>query len=191
MSRPREFDVDDVLHQCMELFWEKGFKSTSYEDLTRSTGVKKQSLYCVFNDKRSLFLKSLTHYRRYSIGVLEELDAEDKSPLSKLEALLDSLLSDEMMSRGCLMVNTSMEFGTEDAQISREVELLFVESVQIIERIIRSGQEQQLITRRYTSQELAAYLNNAILGARTLGRSGVAPEQIKAVLQTSFAMILA
>jgi len=190
MSRPREFDVDDALHQCMEVFWTKGFKSTSYEDLTRTTGVKKQSLYCVFNDKRSLFLKVLAHYREQNITALEELEAQDTSPLNKLESIRLSLLRDEIMSRGCLMVNSAMEFGTEDEQVAREIKLMFEEAGRIIEKIIRSAQEQQLITTRYTSQELAAYLNNAILGARTLGKSGASPEQIESALNTSFMMIM-
>ncbi|MFB5676909.1 TetR/AcrR family transcriptional regulator [Paenibacillus terreus] len=190
MSRPREFDVDDALHQCMEVFWTKGFKSTSYEDLTRTTGVKKQSLYCVFNDKRSLFLKVLAHYREQNITALEELEAQDTSPLNKLESIRLSLLRDEIMSRGCLMVNSAMEFGTEDEQVAREIKLMFAEAGRIIEKIIRSAQEQQLITTRYTSQELATYLNNAILGARTLGKSGASPEQIESALNTSFMMIM-
>ena len=73
MSRPREFDVDRALQQSMEVFWERGFKSTSYEDLTRTTQVKKQSLYCVFKDKRELFLKALALYRKRSIAMLEEV----------------------------------------------------------------------------------------------------------------------
>jgi AcrR family transcriptional regulator len=190
MSRPREFDVDYALHQSMEVFWAKGFKSTSYEDLTRMTGVKKQSLYCVFNDKRSLFLKALAHYREQSISNLKELEEQDISPLKKLESLCNSLLNDEAICRGCLMVNSALEFGTDDKQVTREVELMFVEAEHILERIISSGQKQQLITTRFSSSELAAYLNNAISGSRILEKSGGSREQVEAVLRTSFAIIL-
>ncbi|MCP3747513.1 MULTISPECIES: TetR/AcrR family transcriptional regulator [Paenibacillus] len=190
MSRPREFDVDRVLQQTMEVFWNKGFKSTSYEDLTRTTGVKKQSLYGVFNDKRSLFLKALVHYREQYIEILEKLEAQEMSPVNKLESLRDSLLDEEATSRGCLMVNSALEFGTEDDQVTREIELMFTEAEQILEKIVISGQEQQLITTRFSSEELASYLNNAILGARIQEKSGASREQIKAILRVSFSMIL-
>jgi len=189
MSRPREFDVDRVLHQSMEVFWSKGFKSTSYEDLTRMTGVKKQSLYCVFHDKRALFLKALAHYREHSISLLKELEEQNISPLEKLESLRRSLLNDEVVCRGCLMVNSSLEFGKEDELVTREIELMFLEAEQVLEKIISSGQQQQLITSRFSSKELAAYLNNAISGARVLEKSGADREQIEAVLRTSFAVI--
>ncbi|OPA73443.1 TetR family transcriptional regulator [Paenibacillus selenitireducens] len=190
MSRPREFDVDRVLHQSMEVFWNKGFKSTSYEDLTRTTGVKKQSLYCIFNDKRALFLKALVHYREQYIEILEKLEAQEMSPVDKLESLRDSLLNEEATYRGCLMVNSALEFGTEDDQVTREIELMFAEAEQILEKIVISGQEQQLITTRFSSRELASYLNNAILGTRIQEKSGASREQIKAVLRVSFSMIL-
>ncbi|MFE4710681.1 MULTISPECIES: TetR/AcrR family transcriptional regulator [Paenibacillus] len=189
MSRPREFDVDRVLHQSMEVFWNKGFKATSYEDLTRTTGVKKQSFYCVFNDKRTLFLKALVRYREHSIAILEKLEAQKMSPLDKLESLRESLLDEEVSCRGCLMVNSAMEFGTEDDQVTGEIELMFAEAEHVLEKIIISGQEQQLITTRYSSKELASYLHNAIIGARIMEKSGASREQIEAVLRVSFSLI--
>lgn len=191
MSRPREFDVDRALHQSMEVFWTKGFKSTSFEDLTRTTQVKKQSLYCVFEDKRALFLKALALYREQSISMLEELASREISPLKKLEAIRDAKLcqGNETIRRGCLVVNSALEFGTDDKEVTREIEMMFANVKQILEKIIRSGQEQQLITTRHTSQELAAYVNNALLGAKIMERSGASREQIDAVLRTSFAML--
>ncbi|MFB6365275.1 TetR/AcrR family transcriptional regulator [Paenibacillus elgii] len=191
MSRPREFDVDRALYQSMEVFWTKGFKSTSFEDLTRTTRVKKQSLYCVFEDKRALFLKALALYREQSISVLEELASQEVSPLKKLEAIRDAALcqGNETIRRGCFMVNSVLEFGTDDEEVTREIEMMFANVEQILEKIIRSGQEQRFIMTRYTSQELAAYLNNALLGAKIMERSGASREQIDAVLRTSFAML--
>ncbi|MGF9914278.1 TetR/AcrR family transcriptional regulator [Paenibacillus ehimensis] len=192
MSRPREFDVDHALHQSMEVFWTKGFKSTSFEDLTRTTRVKKQSLYCVFEDKRDLFLKALALYREQSISVLEELASrEEVSPLKKLEAIRHAKLcqGNETIRRGCLIVNSALEFGTDDEEVTREIEMMFAQVEQILEKIIRSGQEQRLITTRHTSKELAAYLNNALLGAKIMERSGASRTQIDAVLRTSFAML--
>ncbi|WP_339193510.1 TetR/AcrR family transcriptional regulator [Paenibacillus sp. FSL P4-0176] len=190
MSRPREFDVDRVLHQSMEVFWNQGFKATSYEDLTRTTGVKKQSLYCVFKDKRSLFLKTLALYREQVIAKLKEIEALDSSPVDKLDTLRYSLLDDETSCQGCLIVNASLEFGTDDEQVTREAELMAEEIQLVLEKIISSGQKQQLISNRYTSIELASYLNNTILGVRVMEKSGSSREQIETVLRTSFGMIM-
>ncbi|WP_134685779.1 TetR/AcrR family transcriptional regulator [Brevibacillus migulae] len=191
MSRPREFDVDRALCQSMEMFWTKGFKSTSFEDLTRTTQVKKQSLYGVFKDKRELFLKALALYREQSVAMLEELASQEVSPLQKLKAICDAALypNEEAMRRGCFMVNTVLEFGADDQEINREAELMYSQVERILEKVIRSGQERQLITTRQSSKELAAFLNNALSGAKVMEKSGASREQIDEVLRTTFALI--
>lgn len=192
MSRPREFDVDRALQQSMEVFWAKGFKSTSYDDLTRMTQVKKQSLYCVFKDKRDLFLKALALYRERSIAMLEELASQEVSPLKKLEAICDSALyqNDETLRRGCLMVNSALEFGDDDPEVNREVMLMFDQVERILEKIIRDGQKQGLISAQQSSKELAVYLNNVLSGTKVMEKSGASREQIAAVLRTSFALMV-
>lgn len=191
MGRPRQFDVEHVLHQCMDVFWTKGFNATSYEDLTRATRVKKQSLYGVFDDKRSLFLRALKQYRKQSIEHMEHLTKNDVSPLKNLEAIRDAILSpvDEAVCRGCLMVNSALEFGTDDEEVTREVDMMFTEMERILEGVIQIGQEQHLLTTDYTSKELAAHLANAILGAKIMEKRGASREKIEAVLRTSFALI--
>jgi hypothetical protein len=90
--------------------------------------------------------KALVHYREQYIEILERFEAQEMSPVNKLESLRDSLLDEEATSRGCLMVNSALEFGTEDDQVTREIELMFAEAEQILEKIVIKGQEQQLIT---------------------------------------------
>lgn len=191
MSRPREFDADLVLHQCMEVFWAKGFHATSYEDLTRSTKVKKQSLYGVFKNKRELFLKSLILYRERSLDVLEKRIAEETSPLRQLEAICETALyaDDEARTRGCLIINTSLEFGSEDEDINREIGQMMERTETMIEQAMISGQAQGRITSRLGSRELALYLSNAINGAKMMEKSGSSREEILGVLRTSIALI--
>ncbi|MFD1678011.1 TetR/AcrR family transcriptional regulator [Alicyclobacillus fodiniaquatilis] len=192
MSRPREFDVERALYQCMEVFWTKGYQSTSFEDLTSATGVKKQSLYCVCDGKRDLFLKALRLYKQRNINMLTEIVSQHESPLEKLERILETILNqcDEPIRKGCLMVNAALEFGTGDEDVTHEVKRMIIEMERILEEVIRDGQEQSLITIRQTSQALAAYLNNVLIGAKMMERSGASPQQIKALLRTSIALML-
>lgn len=175
----------------MEVFWTKGFKSTSYEDITRTTQVKKQSLYCVFKDKRELFLKALALYREQTIAKLEELASREVSPLKKLEAVCEATLyqNDEAIHRGCLMVNTALEFGDDDREVSREIALMFERVERILEKIICDGQEQGLIITSRSGKELADYLNNVLRGAKVMEKSGDPRERIATVLHTSIALL--
>lgn len=193
MSRPREFDADLVLHQCMEVFWTKGFHATSYEDLTRSTQVKKQSLYGVFKNKRELFLKSLALYREENLSVLEKAIAEESSSLRQLEAICETVLyaNDEAKLRGCLIINTSLEFGNEDEEINREIGRMMQRTETMIEQVMVRGQAEGTITSRLGSRELTLYLSNAINGAKMMEKSGADRKEILGVLGTSIALIKA
>lgn len=193
MSRPREFDADLVLHQCMEVFWTKGFHATSYEDLTRSTQVKKQSLYGVFKNKRELFLKSLALYREENLSVLEKAIAEESSSLRQLEAICETVLyaNDEAKLRGCLIINTSLEFGNEDEEINREIGRMMQRTETMIEQVMIRGQAEGTITSRLGSRELTLYLSNAINGAKMMEKSGADRKEILGVLGTSIALIKA
>jgi len=66
MPRPREFDIDTALERAMQVFWAKGYESTSLDDLCEATGVGRSSLYSAFNDKRDLYLRALDHYENAS-----------------------------------------------------------------------------------------------------------------------------
>lgn len=191
MSRPREFDADAVLRQCMDVFWAKGFHATSYEDLTRTTQVKKQSLYGAFKNKRELFLKSLALYREENLSILEAKAAGELLPLRRLEAICEAVLyaDEEARQRGCLMINTALEFAGEDADINREIAKMAEHTQSLIEEAIREGQAQGTITSRLGSRELSLYLGNAINGAKMMEKSGTSREEIAAVLRTSIALL--
>lgn len=191
MSRPREFDVDKVLVQSMEVFWDKGFKTTSFEDLTRKTNVKKQSLYGVFDDKRALFLKALALYRRQNQELLKELTSKDDTSVNILEAVKTATLHavGEDSHRGCLMVNSALEFGSSDKEVTREIEFMFEDVQVVLEKVIQKGQEANEITKRFTSRQLAAHLANSLRGARIMEKSGAPTEYIKTALDTSFDLL--
>jgi TetR/AcrR family transcriptional repressor of nem operon len=191
MSRPREFDVDKVLSQSMEVFWSKGYKATSFEDLTNKTHVKKQSLYGVFEDKRTLFLKALALYRSQNLDSLRELTERGGSPTAILDAIQASALckDSEESRKGCLMVNTGLEFGLSDEEVTNEVERMFSDVRLVLEEVISKGQAAGEIINRFTNKELAVYLANALRGVRILEKTGAPVEQIEIILNTSFNLI--
>ncbi|QQE10493.1 TetR/AcrR family transcriptional regulator [Planctomycetota bacterium] len=62
VGRPRNFDMDKALEAAVNVFWAKGYDGTSMRDLTDAMGINSPSLYAVFGDKHSLYLKAIERY---------------------------------------------------------------------------------------------------------------------------------
>ena len=61
-GRPRSFDETDALERATQVYWSKGYDGVTIDDLVAGMGVGRPSLYSVFGDKRTLFLRVLKDY---------------------------------------------------------------------------------------------------------------------------------
>lgn len=61
-GRPREFEIEDALDKAILVFWQKGYRGASVDDLTAAMDIKRPSLYAAFDDKESLFLAAIDRY---------------------------------------------------------------------------------------------------------------------------------
>src|SRR5688572_23098070 len=76
MSRPREFDTEDVLDKATRLFWRRGYGGTSLHELEAAMGIGRTSIYAAFGGKEDLFLQVVDHYdARYSRQLRDALAA--------------------------------------------------------------------------------------------------------------------
>ena len=108
MARPRSFDPDQTLAALKALFWEKGYDGTSMQDIEAATGLGKQSLYRVWQDKRAMYLAALSSYARDEItGMAQVLDG-DGPPRRRLGVLLDGAVA-QADRRGCFLCNASLD----------------------------------------------------------------------------------
>ena len=61
-GRPRNFDESEALEKATRIFWSKSYDGVAIDDLIAGMGVGRQSLYTVFGDKRTIFLRVLRAY---------------------------------------------------------------------------------------------------------------------------------
>ena len=85
-GRPRSFDELEALEKATQVFWSKGYDGVTIDDLVAGMGVGRPSLYAVFGDKRTLFLRVLRAYA-------EKKGALAAKALLSPQALRDSLAS--------------------------------------------------------------------------------------------------
>ncbi|MBC86831.1 MAG: hypothetical protein CL677_06585 [Bdellovibrionaceae bacterium] len=109
MARVKEFDTDKAIDQAMEIFWRNGFNKSSLSQLTEATGLHKGSLYGAFQSKEHLFQLCLDRY------MSDTRNAFSNSSLGPKEYIGDFFsrklnCSQKRREKGCLLMNSSMEF---------------------------------------------------------------------------------
>ena len=120
MPRVKQFNQEEALLKAMELFWEKGYASTSLSDLTTYLGISKGSFYATFHGKRAIFDKAFDFYRTVHIQTFQSiLDSETDTIMGirKLFTIIVDKACSVTTNRGCLISNTCAELAGEDQKI--------------------------------------------------------------------------
>jgi TetR/AcrR family transcriptional repressor of nem operon len=143
MALPREFDPDAVLERAMQVFWAKGYETTSIDDLCDATKLNRSSLYASFGDKRALIRETIDRYGDHAVG---RIAAALSRPLP-IRALLAMFLAETIdrivagpRRSGCLIGNCAAEVARHDraaaASVRRSLERVEREFHDAFERAV-------------------------------------------------------
>ncbi|MEQ9348547.1 MAG: TetR/AcrR family transcriptional regulator [Thalassospira sp.] len=192
MSRPRAFDEESVLDNAMNIFWSKGFESTSVQDLVNETGLNRASMYASFGDKKALFLRVLDHYSlKISTKRFADLrEIEDgRKAIEKTFRDTAKTGCKEGRHKGCLIVNSGMELAPHDPETAaiahqafRRVEDMFVAA---LSRGIAHGS----ISRDKNVRALARFFAGSIQGVQLMSRRGADQETLEDYTETILAAL--
>lgn len=190
MARPKSFDEAAVLDQAAQLFWERGYESTSLADLETHLGLGRQSLYNTFGDKHGLFLKALDRYR-------EDMGTAALAHLSGPEAGLDAIrrffewsvksLTSPTSRRGCLVTNTITERGSEDADALLRCNHSRAELERAFRRALSQAKRRGELPKRLDVEATATLLVIQNYGLTVLAKAGGNSAQLNAAVEVLLA----
>jgi TetR/AcrR family transcriptional repressor of nem operon len=121
VGRQKQFDDTTVVRAARDVFWQRGYASTSLADLEAATGLSRSSMYQTYGSKRGLFDRALRNY-------LDELIWPMLAPMEATGAGREEIIGyflaqaanlqrspNSVLTRGCLIANTSTELNVLDA----------------------------------------------------------------------------
>jgi AcrR family transcriptional regulator len=127
VGRQKQFDDTTVVRAARDLFWQRGYASTSLADLEAATGLSRSSVYLTYDSKRGLFDRALRSYLDEMIwpmlAPMEATGAGREEIVNYFLAQAANLRSspNSVLSHGCLIANTSTELNVLDADAVRVV----------------------------------------------------------------------
>jgi TetR/AcrR family transcriptional regulator, transcriptional repressor for nem operon len=173
LARPFQFDREVVLNNAMLLFWQRGYFNTSFEEIVDCLELSRSSIYNSFKDKRSLFVEALKHYiAQESTALVQHLHLLPPTP-EGIRTLLDRVVEANLSGtrpRGCLVVNTAIEFAGHDSEIQEIITSNLTEVTAAFSAFIRVGQRKGNISKALGAEVLAVSLFHQITALRVTGK---------------------
>ena len=181
MARTKEFKEDQVLDKAIEIFWHKGYNGTSAQDLVMHLGLSRSSLYDTFGDKQKLFAQSLRRYQKNAQDQIIELFEKSENIKETLhdifkQAVVESL--DDRITKGCFMVNSSIELAMHDEEIAKIVKSNSQKMEEVFTNAVQKGQDLGQISKSNEAKVLARFIFNNYSGIRVLARTGERDKQV-------------
>ncbi|HEY1152182.1 MAG TPA: TetR/AcrR family transcriptional regulator [Pseudoduganella sp.] len=99
---------------AMQLFWTRGYASTSMQDLAHATGVLRGSLYNAYGDKEKIFVLAFERYHRQILATCRDALAHPDLRIA-LETYFEKLIAlmtspgEGAHTRGCLTTKTAAD----------------------------------------------------------------------------------
>lgn len=173
MGRPRQFDPDEVLGRCMQLFWSRGYEATSLDDLLRETGLGRQSLYNGFGDKHALFLAALRRYDEQSDEAMRSCFAGAGPVREALRGFMMGVAdrAGERKRRGCFMVNSAVELSPHDPATAALVAAQHRFMEKVLRDALERAQERGEISAGKEPRALARFLVVVLHGLNVASRA--------------------
>ncbi|MCK6078179.1 TetR/AcrR family transcriptional regulator [Paenibacillus silvae] len=189
MARSKEFEINEVLDKAMHLFWTQGYEKTSMQDLVNYMGIHRRSIYDTFGDKHALYVKALERYEAKQISKIKFLTQNQKSIKLVLREMFESTIRKEGEPIGCFMVNSGVELGALDPEISSLVNASYIRTEEFLTTLIEAGQQTGEIKRDLNPVATALFLMNTWLGLRTLVKTTSDQQKLTSIIDMSLLIL--
>jgi AcrR family transcriptional regulator len=139
-GRPRSFDETGALEKATQVFWSKGYDGVTIDDLVAGLGVGRPSLYAVFGDKRTIFMRVLRAYAEAkgarAAKALHETQSLRGSIVGFLRFAVESA-TEKGSARGCLLVCVAPV--VDDAEVRQFLQNAAAGGAALVERRFRDA----------------------------------------------------
>ncbi len=184
MGRPYEFDREETLSKAMELFWERGYKATSIEDLVDRMGIKRGSIYNTFGDKHSLFIAAVEYYAKEVTSRTIKILESPGSPLENIKLFFETIVNtpSDKKKRGCLISNTVVELAPHDEKVADTVRIILERIQNAFLHCLDKAVELGELPEDTDTKVLSHFLATSTHGLIVTGKSAVDNKQMKDVV---------
>lgn len=173
------------------VFWAKGFDGATIDDLVEGMGVGRPSLYAIFGDKSTLFMRCLQAYRddlgKQAAQVLFGPTDVGEAIRSFLRFSVETA-TDDGSPLGCLMVCVAPL--VEDENVRRFLTTANEETNAAVALRLKQGVEAKELPADFPCEERSRMLSDMSRGLRVRARIGVTRQNLLEDAQRAAELLL-
>ena len=174
----RQFDEQEVIAIALDVFWQKGLRDATMQDLAAATGVQRGSLYNAYGDKEAIFLRAFDHYAADFLESVGNLVAEG-DVATRLKSFFDSAIVNMTSGsppRGCLTTRTALNAGISSEAVRVRVQDLLGRLEQVVSKAINLAPDGRPAAE---ANRLARVVVTFTRGLAVMERAGYSRKQLK------------
>jgi len=183
MAGVRQFDEKQLIGTALEVFWRKGLRDATMQDLAAATGVLRGSLYNAYGGKEAIFLRAFDQYAERFLETADNALAEG-DVAGRLRNFLDVIIvnmTSGSPARGCLTTRTALDAAISSAAVRARVHGVLARLEQLIGRAIGSAPES---SPAIDANRLARVVVTFTRGLAVMERAGYGRKQLKEAAAT-------
>lgn len=190
-GRPLSFDPTAALDAAVALFWAKGYERADVDSVARALGVTKPSLYRMFGDKQSLFLKAMQRYgeTRESLKKFQATSDIVEAVRCFLETNVNATTTTGQPT-GCLMACVASGLAGESADVRSFYARAQIQLAKSLSERFEAEIEAGRLTRVPSARARGRILLDVVQGLALRARAGVPRRELLADARSYEDMIL-
>ena len=191
VGRPRQFDREEALGKAMEIFWAKGYETTSVQDLLDAMSINRGSMYATFGDKHALFVAAFEQYVGDFGSRWESVLNSPGSPLGNVRNMLEQVVSTatEPQQRGCMVTNCAVELAARDPFVAQALKGVFRRIRDLVRQTLDRAVEAGELSRDANTRAQSGYVVAMIQGLLVLGKAAHNRKQLNEVVEIAISAL--
>ena len=178
MPRSRKVEAETALNAALVLFWKQGFSGLGTRQLEEETGLTRFTLQTSYGGKKALFIQVLDNYcDGFEAQILPTVSEHGIEVLAAwFEMRADPDMMPETGCYGCLMLNATIEFQGQDAEVNQRTERYFSGFRNSFAAILNDAKQSGQLPAGFDVAAKTEMLLGAVLGLNVVIRAGAANE---------------
>jgi TetR/AcrR family transcriptional regulator, transcriptional repressor for nem operon len=183
---------DRIIKIALHLFYLNGFHAVGTNQICAEAGVNKSTLYHIFPSKVDMVLAALEVYAGDLTQQFRQIAQSAKTPTAKIEQIFEMpFLANQSLQqqfghvKGCFVGNIALELSGQEERVRLYLTQVFQRWAEAIEPIVQELAIGQNLDTSKVSQSIIAYLQGAILMAKTVNN----PQLIQDLARSAVALV--